>query len=51
MGAVGAVPARVHEFVMIISLVKDHFNLYLTARRLVLSIPLDEFSNNVSVAI
>jgi hypothetical protein len=36
---------------MIIGLVKDHFNMYLPAHWLVLSILLNEFSNNVPVAI
>jgi len=36
---------------MSISFVKDHFNLHLPTRWLVLGIPLDEFSNNVPVAI
>ena len=51
VNAIGTVPARVHQFVMIVSLIKDHFNLHLTARRLVLGIALNEFPNNVPVVI
>jgi len=51
VNAIGTAPARIHKLVMIIGLVKDHFNLHLTARWLVLGIPLNEFTNNVSIAI
>ena len=51
VNAIGAIPACVHEFVMIIGFVKDHFNLHLPTCWLVLGIPLDEFSNNVPIVI
>jgi hypothetical protein len=43
--AVRPVPAGVHEFVVIVGLVKDDLDLHVPARGLILSIRLDDLPN------
>jgi hypothetical protein len=45
---VWSIPTGVHQFVMIISLIKDNLNLHIATGRLILSIHLNYFSNNLA---